>query len=212
VVTASDATHAAPAVSVAGRWPLPPLLHACGLSRRALARQLAIGPAAVSAAGRRGLSDAQADEWAIRLGLHPLLVWGWAWIDEAPATGPAHARFAQLLRDQIERGDLRPGDKLPPVHVLARRWGVGSKTAAKAIAELRAEGLVVGGGRGWPHLVASPLAAGTAACVVCGRPIELGEEHYPHRPHCALAARGWCDCDATAHPECCPTCAQGRAS
>jgi hypothetical protein len=185
-------------------------LDACGLGRRALARQLGVDPALISAAGRRGLSNPQADEWAIRVGLHPLLVWGWAWIDDAPATRPAPARVAQVLRDQIERGELRPGDPVPGINALAERWGVGAKTAARAIAELRAEGLIVGGvGRGRGATIAPSLTTGAVRCAACGQAIELGDAHYPHRPRCTLAAQGWCDCNDAAHPDCCPTCAEG---
>ena len=93
---------------------------------------------------------------------------------------------------------------------MADRWGVGAKTAARALDELRAEGLVVGGvGRGTRAAVAATLVADPARCSMCGRSIEPGDEHYPHRPHCTMAARGWCDCGEAAHPECCPTCATG---
>jgi hypothetical protein len=160
------------------------------------------------------MTDRQADEWAIRLGLHPLLVWGWAWIDEAGgALRPAAARLADALRARIARGELRPGDWLPGVHALAAAARVGSRTVIQALDELRAEGLVVGGlGRGRPTIVASVLAVGPVDCVTCGRPIEAGDEHYPHRPRCPMAAQGWCDCDEATHPECCPTCATGGSS
>jgi hypothetical protein len=219
VVTAVEMTarSAASAGAIAGSaaggrgWPLGPLLGAGGLSASALARRLGVAGAAVSTAARRGLTDRQADEWAIRLGLHPMLVWGWAWIDEADhALGrPAWVRVAGVLRDQIERGDLAPGDPLPGIQALAARWGVAARAVAQALDELRAEGLLTSRGPGKPSVVAASLAAGAAGCVACGQPIELGEEHYPHRPACTLSARGWCDCDDEAHPDCCPTCAAG---
>ena len=83
---------------------------------------------------------------------------------------------------------------------------------AQALDELRAEGLVVGGhGRGRPATVATTVPCGPATCVVCGRPIAGGDEHYPTSRCCTMAAHGWCDCDEAAHPECCPTCARGGA-
>jgi hypothetical protein len=84
----------------------------------------------------------------------------------------------------------------------------------RALDELRAEGLIVGGigRRGHPATVASTVPTASATCVACGRGIEAGEEHYPHRAYCTMAAQGWCDCDQAAHPECCPTCAQGGGS
>jgi hypothetical protein len=207
-VTATDTTATTEA-DVAG-WPLQPLLDASGLTRTALAARLGVSGSTVLAASQRGLTDRQADEWAIRLGTHPLLVWGWAWIEEAGAAQPAYARAADRLRERIARGELRPGDRLPGIHSIARQLGVGSKTAVRAVDELRAEGLVVGGrGRGNHATIAATRPIGPAGCVTCGRPIEPGDEHYPHRPHCTMAAQGWCECDQAAHPECCPTCAGG---
>jgi hypothetical protein len=194
-------------------WPLRPLLDASGLTARRLAGELGLSGSTVRIAARRGLSDRQADEWAIRLGMHPVFVWGWAWIEEAEnAPRSAAAGLADRLRERIARGELRPGQPLPGVHALARQCGVGSKTAAQALAELRAEGIVVGGTAGpTPTTVASTVPTGPASCLACGRAIEAGSEHYPHRSSCTFARRGWCDCDTAAHPECCPACAEGPA-
>jgi DNA-binding transcriptional regulator YhcF (GntR family) len=213
VVTATDTADAVTSVVLDGAgWPLQPLLDASGLTARRLAAELGLSGTTVRQAAKRGLSDRQADEWAIRLGLHPLLVWGWAWIDpSANALRPAATRLADALRARIARGEVHPGERLPGVHVLAEQSGFGSKTVVRALDELRAEGLVVGGiGRGRPATIASTVPANSAAtCVTCGRAIEEGEEHYPHRPHCTMASHGWCDCDQAAHPDCCPTCAGG---
>jgi hypothetical protein len=212
-VTATDTTVGVTSLMEELGWPLQPLLDACGLTATAMSRQLGIGGATVSRAARHGLSDRQADEWAIRLGFHPLMVWGWAWLDlAAQARGrPAYARVAAALRHDIARGQLTPGDPVPSVKALGARWGVANASVTQALDELRAEGLITGGGRGRRSLIASPLELGTAGCVVCGRPILVGEEHYPHHPTCPMAARGWCDCDAAAHPDCCPSCAGGAS-
>ena len=195
------------------RWPLQPLLDACGLTAEALACRVGASGTSVRAAARDGLNDLQADAWAIRLGTHPLIVWGWAWIDDGDrAEGrPASIRLAAALRDQIEDGTLAFGVAVPTVVVLAETWGVGTKTAAEAIAELRRQGLVLGGGRGHPNVVSSRTGGTPARCSLCASAIAAGEEHYPHRPHCALAERGWCDCGDATHPECCPTCARGAS-
>jgi Bacterial regulatory proteins, gntR family len=204
--------HAASAAPLAeGRWPLGPLLVTSGLTAAGLARRLGIARVAVSRAARDGLSDVHADQWAIHLGFHPLMVWGWAWIDQADKAAPIHIRIANDLRDQIENGDLCPGDRLPSARALATMWGTANRTAARAVAELRDEGFVVGGGHGLPYTVARTLTDGPVGCVTCGLPIELRDEHYPHRSHCTLAAHGWCDCGQAAHPECCPSCAGGPA-
>jgi Bacterial regulatory proteins, gntR family len=214
VVTATHTPDAVTEVVPDGAgWPLEPLLDASGLTAGRLAAELSLSGATVRKAARRGLTDRQADEWAIRLRLHPLLVWGWAWIDPAAsALRPAAARLADALRARIARGELRPGERLPGIHALAQQSGFGSKTVVRALDELRAEGLVVGGiGRGRPATVASTVPAPTApTCVACGHSIEAGDEHYPHRAYCTMAAQGWCDCDQTTHPECCPTCAGGE--
>jgi GntR family transcriptional regulator len=210
-VTAIDTPTAATSGEPRGAgWPLQPLLDASGLSRSRMAVVLSLSGVTLRTASQRGLTDRQADQWAIRLGLHPLSVWGWAWIDNAHAAAPtAAARFADVLRGRIARGELRPGDQLPGVHALARAGGVGTKTAAHALDELRAEGLVVGTAPNRPSVVASAIPVGLASCVICGQGIGPGEEHYPHKPHCTMAAHGWCDCDQAAHPECCPSCAAG---
>jgi hypothetical protein len=212
VVTATEtSTVPLDAPADGSGWPLQPLLDACKLTATAMGRRLGIGGATVSRAARSGLSDHQADEWAIRLGFHPLMVWGWAWIDPtAQARGrPSYVRVAAAVRHAIARGELAPSDPVPSVKTLATRWGVATGSVVQALDELRAEGLITGGGRGRRSLIASPLELGSASCVVCGRPIAIGEEHYPHHPACPMAVQGWCDCDRAAHPECCPTCAGG---
>lgn len=45
------------------------------MTLRALARRLGVDPAQLC----RPLSDRQADEWACRIGLHPVFVWGTRW-------------------------------------------------------------------------------------------------------------------------------------
>jgi hypothetical protein len=125
-------------------WPLQPLLDAVGLTPGSLSGRLGVGGNQVTLAVRRGLTDKQADEWAIHLGMHPLSVWGWAWVDDADraAGRPTYVRVAAALRHQIEDGDLQPGDELPGVHVLAERWGVCTLAITTALDELRDEGLI----------------------------------------------------------------------
>jgi GntR family transcriptional regulator len=56
-----------------------------------------------------------------------------------PQTGPA-TRIANDLRAAISDGRLQPGAKLPTVRDLAAQYNVSRNTAAKAIAQLSAEG------------------------------------------------------------------------
>jgi GntR family transcriptional regulator len=51
-------------------------------------------------------------------------------------------QLADLLRGQIKKGRLRPGQKLRSRHDLADEYGVGVDTVVAALNALRAEGLV----------------------------------------------------------------------
>ncbi len=87
---------------------------------------------------------------------------------------PPYAQIAAELRDQIEKGTLAPGDRVPSTREITQRWGVAMATATKALAALRQEGIVspipgvgtvVGGGQpahGRP-LALAPSAAPPAA-------------------------------------------------
>ena len=53
---------------------------------------------------------------------------------------PKYRQIANHLRDQILRGDLRPGDELPSERVVAVQFAVARPTATKALELLRQEG------------------------------------------------------------------------
>lgn len=55
---------------------------------------------------------------------------------------PASRRIADDLRSEIKSGQLPPGYKLPAVRVLAERYGVTQNPVLKALATLKAEGLI----------------------------------------------------------------------
>lgn len=55
---------------------------------------------------------------------------------------PGYREIAAELRAAIERGDYRPGDRLPTEHELAARYGVNRGTANRALDLLRRDGLV----------------------------------------------------------------------
>ncbi|MGR6920201.1 TetR/AcrR family transcriptional regulator C-terminal domain-containing protein [[Actinomadura] parvosata] len=55
---------------------------------------------------------------------------------------PPYRTIVAELRARIEKGELRPGDRVPSVREIARRWGVAVATATKVMAALRDEGLV----------------------------------------------------------------------
>lgn len=52
------------------------------------------------------------------------------------------ARIAAQLADEINQGRLKPGERLPTEHVLAKTLGVSRSVVREAIAQLRNEGLV----------------------------------------------------------------------
>ncbi|WP_163554278.1 GntR family transcriptional regulator [Candidatus Frankia alpina] len=55
---------------------------------------------------------------------------------------PAYARIISDIRDRIIRGDLQPGDLVPSEQSIVNTWGVSRGTVVRALAELRAEGLI----------------------------------------------------------------------
>ncbi|RZQ60840.1 TetR/AcrR family transcriptional regulator C-terminal domain-containing protein [Amycolatopsis suaedae] len=57
-------------------------------------------------------------------------------------TDPPYLRIVAEIRGRILAGELRPGDRVPSVRHLARRWGVATATANRAVGALRDEGLV----------------------------------------------------------------------
>ncbi len=61
------------------RWPFEPLRQAAGETTLvSLAEQVGVSPRTIWRWQKRGLTDFQADRAAVRLGLHPSLLWeGW---------------------------------------------------------------------------------------------------------------------------------------
>src|SRR5699024_12681690 len=56
---------------------------------------------------------------------------------------PMQVRIADDLRNQINRGELAPGDRLPTLGALAERHGVSEMVARRAVELLRQEGAVI---------------------------------------------------------------------
>jgi GntR family transcriptional regulator len=56
---------------------------------------------------------------------------------------PRHRQLAAALRDQIERGDLAPGDPIPSQTRLVQETGLAKATVQRAVRLLVEEGLVV---------------------------------------------------------------------
>jgi molybdate-binding protein/DNA-binding transcriptional regulator YhcF (GntR family) len=55
-----------------------------------------------------------------------------------------YLEIAESIRRLIASGELQPGDRLPPVREMARRWGCTPGTVSRAYAQLAREGLVEG--------------------------------------------------------------------
>ncbi|WP_046774047.1 GntR family transcriptional regulator, partial [Streptomyces scabiei] len=94
-----------------------------------------------------------------------------------------YRRIADRIADDIAAGRLRPGDRLPPQRVFARRRGIAGSTAGRVYAELVRRGLVVGEvGRGTFVRAAPPGPAGRALAEPAGAaPVNL-ELNYPSAP------------------------------
>lgn len=55
-----------------------------------------------------------------------------------------YQEIAESLRRRIALGELKPGDKLPPVREMAQQWNCTPGTISRAYAQLAQEGLVTG--------------------------------------------------------------------
>ncbi|PFG39880.1 GntR family transcriptional regulator [Georgenia soli] len=60
---------------------------------------------------------------------------------------PPFEQLRQRITAQISSGELRPGDRLPPVRRLAEDLGIAANTVAHAYRTLEADGLLQGRGR-----------------------------------------------------------------
>ena len=68
---------------------------------------------------------------------------------------PPYLAIAAALRARIDSGELPPGEILPSITRISQEWGVTKATAAKALKELRSEGLTRSV-PGWGTFVAGP--------------------------------------------------------
>ncbi|MEV4317815.1 GntR family transcriptional regulator [Actinocrispum sp. NPDC049592] len=55
---------------------------------------------------------------------------------------PKYLQIANFIKDEIVRGDRKPGEEIPSERQLAVEWNVARPTAAKALNALRIQGLV----------------------------------------------------------------------
>lgn len=56
---------------------------------------------------------------------------------------PMWRQVADHIRESVDRGDVRPGDRLPAFRDLGEEWGVGYTTMTHALEELKKDGVLV---------------------------------------------------------------------
>lgn len=106
-----------------------------------------------------------------------------------------YRQIAQRLRDEIERGERAPGERLPTIRAFAEALGVHRDTVALAYDELAREGLVestVGRGSFVREAVDAAAAAGAAAfdpplAAVVGRLLAFASTRPHYAAHDAVA-------------------------
>ena len=74
-----------------------------------------------------------------------------------------YLEIAESLRRRIASGELKPGDRLPPVREMAKRWGCTPGTVIRAYAQLTQEGLAMGRRGGGTRVASSTLQPEHAA-------------------------------------------------
>lgn len=61
---------------------------------------------------------------------------------QSSSNPPAHLRIAQAIRNDIESGRLRDGQRLPTTRALAQEWQASQLTITKAMEQLAADGYI----------------------------------------------------------------------
>ncbi|MFF3606669.1 PLP-dependent aminotransferase family protein [Streptomyces sp. NPDC002463] len=90
-----------------------------------------------------------------------------------------YRRIADRVEAAVRDGRLRPGDRLPPQRIFARRHGIANSTAIRVYGELARRGLVVGEvGRGTFVRAAPPLPGPALAEATGAAPVDL-QLNYP---------------------------------
>src|SRR5712691_4885439 len=76
--------------------------------------------------------------------------------EQITITGRTAVQIAASVESAVRRGELRPGERLPPIRTLAADLDAGHVTVATAYRRLRERGLVVGAGRAGTRIAARP--------------------------------------------------------
>jgi len=95
----------------------------------------------------------------------------------AGSPSPLYLGIAQSLATDVARGELSPGDRLPPQRELADALGISLGTVTRAYAEAERRGLVRGLGRRGTIVTGRASPPGLSALVDAGGPIDLAANH-----------------------------------
>ncbi|WP_327190061.1 GntR family transcriptional regulator [Streptomyces xinghaiensis] len=101
---------------------------------------------------------------------------------------PKYLQIAHHIRDQILRGDLRPGDEVPSERQLANDWGVSRPTAARSLEALSHQGLVEK--RQGSGTYVRGLAVNRRARELYGRAKQTGKIYTPGE-YAVITSAGW---------------------
>ena len=104
-------------------------------------------------------------------------------------TQPKYLQIAHHIRDQILRGDLRPGDEVPSERQLAADWSVSRPTAARSLEALSHQGLVEK--RQGSGTYVRGLAVNRRARELYGRAKQTGKIYTPGETRSSPPPAGW---------------------
>ncbi|MER6320582.1 GntR family transcriptional regulator [Streptomyces coelicoflavus] len=101
---------------------------------------------------------------------------------------PKYLQIAHYIRDQILRGDLRPGDEVPSERQLAADWKVSRPTAARSLEALSHQGLV--DKRQGSGTYVRSLEVNRRARELYGRARQTGKIYTPGE-YAVITSAGW---------------------
>ncbi|CAL9402858.1 GntR family transcriptional regulator [Streptomyces sp. enrichment culture] len=101
---------------------------------------------------------------------------------------PKYLQIAHYIRDQILRGDLKPGDEVPSERQLAADWGVSRPTAARSLEALSRQGLVEK--RQGSGTYVRSLEVNRRARELYGRARQTGKIYAPGE-YAVITSAGW---------------------
>ena len=97
------------------------------------------------------------------------------------------SKVAEEIRESIDRGELKPSDRLPPERRLAEQFGVSRVTIRRALAKLSEDGLIFTY-QGSGNYVQRSRSMPTKNVFETARPLELMDVRFALEPHiCRLA-------------------------